>query len=72
MHIFRTSKFDSSPSLKNKVDQFMDGMNRNIAKKMQERDVTHEEYKSHMVFPALELLLQLMTESGSAEHVYAR
>ena len=50
----------------------MDGMNRNIAKKMQERDVTHEEYKSHMVFPALELLLQLMTESGSAEHVYAR
>ena len=72
MHIFRTSKFDSSPSLKNKVDQFMDGMNRNIAKKMQERDVTHEEYKSHMVFPALELLLQLMIESGSAEHVYAR
>ena len=56
MHIFWTSKFDSSPSLKNKVDQFMDGMNRNIAKKMQERDVTHEEYKFHMVFPALELL----------------
>ena len=71
MHIFRTVKFDSPTYFKNKVSQFMAGIKCTVAKEMQEQGVTYEEGGSLMVFPVFKRLCQLMSASGSADHVYA-